>query len=152
MTSTLKTVRFSIVWTNFKVRHGGKKMTICQTVHSSAILLFKIKIIAIFFFQNIFPQWLIQSSWNKTKSYHVSLWLITKTFCIMFFFSLTRIRNWHMHLFYIHHEHVLYIVYFFTTAQSLFLDIFVSCFFFSKHKQYQISVSKTWPFWCCCFL
>lgn len=35
-----------------------------------------------------------------------------------------------MHLFYIHHEHVLYIVYFFTTAQSLFLDIFVSCYFF----------------------
>lgn len=119
-------------------------MTICQTVHSSAILLFKIKIIAIFFFQNIFPQWLIQSSWNKTKSY-VSLWLITKTFCIMFFFSLTRIRNWHMHLFYIHHEHVLYIVYFFTTAQSLFLDIFVS-FFFQNTNNTKFQWAKLGPF------
>lgn len=35
-----------------------------------------------------------------------------------------------MDLFYIHHEHVLYIVYFFTTFKSLFLDIFVSCYFF----------------------
>lgn len=62
-----------------------------------------------------------------------------KDFLHNVFFSLTRIKNGHMHLFYIHHEHVLYIVYFFTTAQSLFLDIFVSCYFFKTQTTSNLS-------------
>lgn len=44
-----------------------------------------------------------------------------------------------MHLFYIHHEHVLYIAYFFTTVKSLFSDIFVSCYFFKTQTILNLS-------------